>query len=76
MKRVWIYAVVAALAGFVSGCLDDDNNYDYKQINDMEGARDNFQNFKDSYSVVEGEELTFCTRFYLYHRYGSSGCKL
>ena len=46
MKRVWIYAVVAALAGFVSGCLDDDNNYDYKQINDMEGARDNFQNFK------------------------------
>lgn len=63
MKRVWIYAVVAALAGFVSGCLDDDNNYDYKQINDMEGARDNFQNFKDSYSVVEGEELTFAPAF-------------
>lgn len=63
MKRIWIYAVIAALVGTVSGCLDDDNNYDYKQINDMEGARDNFKNFKLSYSVVEGEELTLAPTF-------------
>lgn len=63
MKRIWIYAVIAALTGSISGCLDDDNNYDYKQINDMEGARDNFKNFKDSYSVVEGEELTLAPTF-------------
>ena len=63
MRKIWIYAVMAALVGIVSGCLEDDNNYDYKQINDMEGARDKFFNFKNSYSVVEGEELTLAPTF-------------
>lgn len=32
MRKLGIYVVMAIFAGVVSGCLDDDNNYNYKQI--------------------------------------------
>lgn len=63
MKKLWIYAVIAALAGAVSGCLEDNNNYDYKQINEMKGNWGYFGNFEDNYSVIEGQELTLAPTF-------------
>lgn len=57
-KILTIVAVVLCL-GIVSSCLDDDNNYNYKQQNDIVGGRQNFGNFDDSYSMTQGDELTF-----------------
>lgn len=63
MRKLWTYAVIAALTGMVSSCLSDDNNYDYKQINMVQRAMDNFENLALSYSVVQGEELTLAPTF-------------
>ena len=30
MKKLGIYAVMAVFVGVMSGCLDDDNNYNYR----------------------------------------------
>ena len=57
MRKLGIYAVIVVLVGVVSSCLDDDNNYNYKQINEMQGGALNFENFNLDYSVIEGEEL-------------------
>lgn len=38
MKRIGIYVVIVLFAGIVVSCLDDDNNYNYKQINEMQGG--------------------------------------
>ena len=32
MKKLGIYAVMAVFVGVMSGCLDDDNNYNYKVV--------------------------------------------
>ena len=45
MRKLGIYAVIVVLVGVVSSCLDDDNNYNYKQINEMQGGALNFENF-------------------------------
>lgn len=57
MKKLWIYVVIATFVGILSGCLDDDNNYDYKQVNELKGGMDNFDNFSREYSVFSGQEL-------------------
>ena len=57
MKKVWIYAVITAFVGILSGCLDNNNSYDYKQINEMQGCANNFGNFSTEYSVFSGQEL-------------------
>ena len=57
MKKVWIYAVITAFVGILSGCLDNNNSYDYKQINEMQGGANNFGNFSTEYSVFSGQEL-------------------
>ena len=44
MRKLGIYVVMAIFAGVVSGCLDDDNNYNYKQINWLQGGDFNFEN--------------------------------
>lgn len=63
MKKLGIYAVIAVFAGIVSGCLDDDNNYNYKQINEMQGGAFNFENFATNYSMIEGDELVLAPTF-------------
>ena len=63
MRKIWIIALIITLAGSMSGCLDDDNNYDYKSINDLKGGYQNFGNFKTEYSVIEGEELKLAPTF-------------
>ena len=63
MRKLGIYAVIVVLVGVVSSCLDDDNNYNYKQINEMQGGALNFENFNLDYSVIEGEELVLAPTF-------------
>lgn len=57
MKKIWIYAVIAAFIGTLSACLDDDNNYDYEKVNEVTGGMDNMDNFDRYYSIISGEEL-------------------
>lgn len=57
MKKVWIYAIIGAFVWILSGCLDNDNSYDYKQVNEMQGGMNNFGNFSTEYSVFSGQEL-------------------
>lgn len=63
MKKLGIYAVIAVFAAVISGCLDDNNNYNYKQINKMQGSAFDFGNFNYSYSVIEGDELVLAPTF-------------
>ena len=37
MKRILIYIYVLAGIMSFSGCLDDENNYDYSEFNELEG---------------------------------------
>ena len=48
------------VAGFYS-CLDDNNNFDYKQVNELDGAISNMDEY--GYEVTVGEELTFSPTF-------------
>ena len=57
MKKLGIYAVMAVFVGVMSGCLDDDNNYNYKQINDLQGGNFNIENINSGYNLIEGDEL-------------------
>ena len=52
MRKLGIYAVIVVLVGVVSSCLDDDNNYNYKQINEMQGGALNFENFNLDLSLI------------------------
>ena len=49
------YTHLAIFAGVVSGCLDDDNNYNYKQINWLQGGDFNFENINSEYNLIEGD---------------------
>lgn len=53
MRKLGIYVVMAIFAGVVSGCLDDDNNYNYKQINWLQGGDFNFENINSEYNLIE-----------------------
>lgn len=49
----------------LSGCLDNDNNYDYKPVNELQGGIGNFGNFAYEYSVISGQELKLAPTFKL-----------
>lgn len=57
MKKIGLYAIAVAFIGMLSGCLDDDNSYDYKPVNELQGGIGNFGNFAYEYSVISGQEL-------------------
>ena len=63
MRKLGIYVVMAIFAGVVSGCLDDDNNYNYKQINWLQGGDFNFENINSEYNLIEGDELVLAPTF-------------
>lgn len=63
MKKLGIYVVMAVFAGIVSSCLDDDNNYNYKQINRLQGGDFNFENINSEYNLIEGDELVLAPTF-------------
>ena len=47
MKRILIYIYVLAGIMSFSGCLDDENNYDYSEFNELEGRE--IGGMKDEY---------------------------
>lgn len=53
MKKNIIWFVAALL--LLAGCLDDDNNYDYRQVNSNDGYK--VTNMEDSYTCFEGESV-------------------
>lgn len=53
MKKNIIWFVAALL--LLAGCLDDDNNYDYRQVNSMNGYK--VTNMEDDYTCFEGESV-------------------
>lgn len=64
--KIWGLAAVAAVAFGMTGCLHDDNDYNYEKLNQLQGGNQNFGNLKSSgspYSVLQGEELTFAPTF-------------
>ena len=63
MKKLGIYAVMTVFVGVMSGCLDDDNNYNYKQINDLQGGNFNIENINSGYNLIEGDELVLAPTF-------------
>ena len=54
---------MAVFVGVMSGCLDDDNNYNYKQINDLQGGNFNIENINSGYNLIEGDELVLAPTF-------------
>ena len=61
MKKLIIFSLLLSIvAGFYS-CLDDKNNFDYKQVNELDGAISNMDEY--GYEVTVGEELTFSPTF-------------
>ncbi len=61
MKKLIIFSLLLSMvAGFYS-CLDDNNNFDYKQVNELDGAISNMDEY--GYEVTVGEELTFSPTF-------------
>lgn len=63
MKKLCIYAVITALFGSMTGCLEDDNNYNYEKINTIQKSFNNFQNIEIDYSIICGEELKLAPTF-------------
>ena len=60
MKKILKYIfILAAIAG-LSSCLDDENNYDYKELNDLDGE---ITGMKKEYSLSYAEELTITPSF-------------
>lgn len=52
--------MIAAISlGTATSCLDNDNNYNYIKVNELQGGTQNFGNFSDIYSMTQGDKLTF-----------------
>lgn len=63
MKKIFLFAfLIASVASMVS-CIDNDNNYNYGQVNEIQGGANNFQNIDDRYNVAVGQDLTICPTF-------------
>lgn len=61
MKKLIIFSLLLSIvAGFYS-CLDDKNNFDYKQVNELDGGISNMDEY--GYEVNVGEELTLSPTF-------------
>lgn len=60
MKKIGIYAIIAFLFSVISSCLDDNNNYDYIEINELKGRGIELERF---HSVLKGKELILSPSF-------------
>lgn len=63
MKKLGIYVMMAIFVGCASSCLDDNNNYNYKEINDIQGGSFNIESINAEYNLVEGDELVLAPTF-------------
>lgn len=60
MKKIFFYAWLLATTGCMVSCIDDDNNYNYGQVNEIEGGSNNFNDINSKYNVAVGQEVTIC----------------
>lgn len=64
MKKNFLYAAcLLATMGCMVSCIDDDNNYNYSQVNMIQGGVNNFDNISYTYNVAVGQELTISPTF-------------
>lgn len=61
MKRILIYIYVLAGIMSFSGCLDDENNYDYSEFNELEGRE--IGGMKNEYFLSYAQKLTITPTF-------------
>ena len=54
MKRILLYTVLFSLLCCISSCLDDKNDFNYKQINELNGSIENMNGW---YTVSVEEDL-------------------
>ena len=47
MKKIFFYAWLLATTGCMVSCIDDDNNYNYGQVNEIEGGSNNFNDLSN-----------------------------
>jgi len=47
----------------MTACLDDDNNYNYDKLNELQGGYQSFGGLKDDYSISVDEKLTLTPTF-------------
>lgn len=59
MKKIILVSLLAILLAGLVSCIDDDNNYEYTEINELDGF---IENFSDQ-TVIAGEEVTFSPTF-------------
>ena len=63
MKKILKYIfILAAIAG-LSSCLDDENNYDYKELNDLDGE---ITGMKKEYSLSVLTVKPFCHKMIIF----------
>lgn len=54
MKRILLYTVLFLLLCCISSCLDDKNDFNYRQINELNGSIENMNGW---YTVSVEEDL-------------------
>ena len=60
MRNFGLYIAVIVVTGLLSACIDDDNNYNYKEINDIDGQ---ILNMPEEKTLALGEEWLITPEF-------------
>lgn len=63
MNKSFVYIVIALCCVAMTACLDDDNNYNYDKLNELQGGYQSFGGLKDDYSISVDEKLTLTPTF-------------
>ena len=58
MKKILLSACILATTGCMVSCIDDDNNYNYSKVNEIEGGTYNFKNISENYNLSIGQEVS------------------
>ena len=58
MNKSFVYIIIAILCVAMSACLDDDNNYNYDKLNELQGGYQSIGGLKDDYNPLA--ELSQC----------------
>lgn len=63
MRHILLYTAIAAMSCGMASCVDDDNNYNYGQVNEIQGGANNFGDIEDTYNIPVGQDLTITPTF-------------
>ena len=63
MKKILLSACILVTMGCMVSCIDDDNNYNYGKVNEIEGGTANFRDISYSYNLSIGQDLTIRPTF-------------